>query len=152
MRSLLLKGFFLIRREWPTLSRFVVVGGTTVLLKVLTYAFISRVVWPEGPRVPENTAALLFAQAYNYLMNRYWTFGHQKPAAGALKRYLTVFAVGMTADAALFSVGHHVLGLYDIVVSFGSSLIISMFTFVTHRVFTFHADPYRKRADVVQSA
>jgi len=121
------------------------------VLKVLLYALISRVIWTNGPRTLENALALVLAQIYNYFMNRYWTFGHQKPAPGALQRYLMVFVVGLTADAILFTVGHRVLGINDIVMSFTSSFIVSLFTFVTHRLFTFHPDPYKRGHGVVQS-
>ena len=140
-----------LKREWPTMWRFVFVGGTSVLLKVLLYALLSRIIWTDGPRRPENAIALLLAQTYNYFMNRFWTFGHQKPAPGSLQRYLAVVAAGVTLDAGFFYLGHKVFGLYDIAVTSASSLIISMFTFMTHRLFTFHSNPYKRKTDVVQS-
>ncbi|MFH1077782.1 MAG: GtrA family protein [Patescibacteria group bacterium] len=142
----------LLRKEWATISRFVLVGGSTVLLKIGLYTLLSRYVWVEGPNTIENVMALVTAQVYNYFSNRYWTFGHQEPAPGSLKRYLTVFAFGAAADASLFYVGHEIFKVYDLIVIVFVTGLVSMFTFVTHRLFTFHADPYKRRTDVVQSA
>jgi putative flippase GtrA len=141
-----------VRKEWRSLIKFGIVGGTSVAMKMGLYALLSRLLWIGGPKWVQNIAALTVSTVYNYTLHRYWTFNHLKPAEGSTKRYLMVLAFGYVMDASLFFLGNEILKIYDFAVILGVSMIIPCFTFVIHRVFTFHPDPYRRKPDVVQSA
>lgn len=141
----------MVIREWRSMMKFVIVGSTSVALKAGIYALLSRALWTSGPHWIENIAALTISTIYNYTFHRFWTFSHLKPAAGSSRRYLIVLAFGFALDATLFTVGTEVLKIYDFLVILVVSMIIPCFTFVVHRVFTFHPNPYRRKTDVVQS-
>jgi len=141
----------LVRREWTTGIRFLLVGVSAVLLKLALYALFSRALWVDGSRTLENFAAILLAQVYNFFASRYWTFRTQKPAPGSHWRYTAVTVFGIALESALFYLGAEILKLYDLVVIIVNTGIVSLVTYTIHRAFTFHPDPYRRRTDVVQS-
>ncbi|MBU1348782.1 GtrA family protein [Patescibacteria group bacterium] len=152
MASVVSRAIETLHREWYSVFKFLVVGGTTVGMKLGLYALLSRVFWTGGPRWVENILALSVATIFNYLFHRHWTFSHLAAAPGSTARYLIVLVFGNALDASLFYVGHEIFRLYDFFLIIGISAIIPFFTFVIHRVFTFHPDPYRRKPDVVQSA
>jgi putative flippase GtrA len=140
----------LIVREGKTFVRFALVGGSSFLVKAAAYTLLSRVIWNAGPRWVENILALGVAMVYNYTLHRLWTFKFQKPHPGSAPRYVIVVAIASLLDAVLFYVGHDMLKVYDLIVLAVDAALIAGFTFSAHRLFTFHSNPYRKKADVVQ--
>jgi len=139
------------RREWKTVFRFGVVGVSSLFVKTSAYAILSRIVWTAGPRTLENAMALGVSMVYNYLLHRFWTFRYQKAMNGSAQRYAIVVVVASMLDIGVFYVGHDILGIYDFAVLIGGAFIVALFTFTAHRFFTFHHDPYRRGANVVQS-
>lgn len=142
----------LVLKEWKTFFRFALVGGSSFLVKALAYTLISRILWNAGPRWVENIMALGIAMIYNYTLHRLWTFKFQTPHPGSAGRYVAVVAIASALDAVFFYIGHDILKVYDLLVLVVNAALIAAFTFSAHRWFTFHSNPYRKRADVVQSA
>lgn len=137
-------------REWRTFVRFALVGGSSFLVKFLAYTILSRLIWNDGPRWLENIMALGVAMIYNYTLHRMWTFKFQQPHPGSAVRYVIVVIVASLLDAVLFYIGHDLLGIYDLFMLVIDAALIAGFTFSAHRLFTFHNNPYRKKADVVQ--
>ena len=119
------------------LSRFLVAGGTSVLVKIGVYALLSRVVWVSGSRTIENGIAIVLSTVYNYLVHRFWTFAHQQPESGSASRYVVVWVSASALETFLFWLLHVQFGLYDLAVLVFNAGFISMLTFVVHRVFTF---------------
>jgi putative flippase GtrA len=140
----------IVLREWKTVVRFAIVGGSSFLVKAGAYALLSRLIWNSGPRWVENILALGVAMVYNYSLHRMWTFKFQQPHPGSAPRYVIVVAIASLLDAVLFYIGHDRLKVYDFLMLVIDAALIAGFTFSAHRLFTFHSNPYRKKADVVQ--
>ncbi|MEO5927971.1 MAG: GtrA family protein [Patescibacteria group bacterium] len=139
-----------ITREWKTFMRFALVGGSSFAVKATAYTLLSRVIWNAGPRWVENIIALVISMIFNYTLHRLWTFKFQKSHSGSAPRYVAVVGVASLLDAGLFYIGHDILKFYDLLVLVADAALIAGFTFSAHRLFTFHHNPYRKKADVVQ--
>lgn len=139
----------LVKRERRTLTRYFIVGLTSFGVRFGSYAVISRLVWVNGPRSIENVCALIIALVYNYTLHRYWTFRHQEPAAGTVHRFLIATVVWNVVDAGLFALLHDVFHVFDLLILFINTGLIMTMSFLTHRLFTFHANPWKKRQHVV---
>jgi putative flippase GtrA len=79
---------------------------------------------------------------FNFEANRRFTFA-SKRTAGALFRFGVVAVVASGMNTGLFWAGHSFLGLYDLAVIVANTLLVAFFTFSSHRLFTFHPDPWR---------
>ncbi|MFA5935746.1 MAG: GtrA family protein [Patescibacteria group bacterium] len=140
-----------IQQEWKMIFRFLLVGSSSFLVKAGVYALLSRLLWMDGPRSLQNAAALSISMMYNYTLHRLWTFTHQAPSRGSAQRYVGVVAVASLLDVVFFYFAHDVFGLYDFLVLVLGAMLGAFFTFTAHRLFTFHNNPYKRKADVVQS-
>lgn len=149
MYQALLQG---LKREKPMLIRYVLVGSSSFGVKAGVYALLSRVLWPQGILYLENIAALIVAMIYNYTLHRFWTFNHQKPAAGSGARYIGVVILGNALDASLFYVGNEIFKIYDFAVLVFNSAFTAVLSFMMHRFFTFHNNPWKRKANVIQSS
>ncbi len=132
------------REMLRTLFRFVVVGGSAFLVRAGIYALLSRFLWPLGSRIIENVLAIVCATVFSYLCNFVWTFQHQSPAPGSFFRFIGVSLLGLSIDSLLFYALHVRFGIYDGFIVVFNSAAIAFLTFLLHRRFTFHADPWRK--------
>ncbi|MBU0540072.1 GtrA family protein [Patescibacteria group bacterium] len=141
-----------LKREKPMLIRYVLVGSSSFGVKVGVYALLSRVLWPQGALYIENIIALILAMIYNYTLHRFWTFNHQKPAAGSAGRYIGVVLLGSALDASLFYVGNEMLKIYDFAVLVFNSAFTAFLSFMMHRFFTFHSNPWKRKQNVIQSS
>lgn len=141
-----------IKREKLMLTKYVLVGGSSFGVKVGVYALLSRVLWPQGALYIENIAALIIAMIYNYTLHRFWTFNHQKPAAGSAGRYIGVVLLGSALDASLFYIGNEIFKIYDFFVLVFNSGFTAFLSFLLHRFFTFHNNPWKRKANVIQSS
>lgn len=146
----------LVTKEWKTLTRYLLVGGSSFGVNILVYLAISRYFWPEGYKPIINVMAIGVSMIYNYLLHRLWTFRHQQAAAGSVQRYVVVVVAANTLDALVFYILQVKLEIYDVAVKIFNGGFIAVFSFVSHRFFTFHNDPWKKLADrkdgdVVQS-
>lgn len=152
MSSVFIAGRDLVLREWKTVFRFGLVGGSSFLVKAGGYALLSRVLWTDGPRSIQNVLALGLAMIYNYTLHRFWTFRFQRPTNGSAPRYIAVVIAASLLDVVFFYILHDLFGVYDFLVLALGALCGGVFTFTSHRLFTFHHDPYRRKRNVVQSA
>jgi putative flippase GtrA len=139
------------KREWKTVFRFGIVGGSSLLVKTGVYALLSRILWNDGPRLVQNILALCVSMIYNYLLHRFWTFRSQAPQNSSAPRYVMVVVAASLLDAFLFYIGHTVLEIYDFAVIVGAAFIGALFTFTAHRFFTFRGRPSKTNVDVIQS-
>lgn len=131
-------------REWKTVVRFFLVGGSSFGVKVVVYASLSRLFWESGPRSIQNVIAILVSMVYNYTLHHLWTFRAHKPASGSAQRYVAVVIVASVLDAVMFYVLHDKAGLYDLGILVFNALTIAVFTFLAHRLFTFHSNPWKR--------
>lgn len=134
----------LLRQEWKTAVRFLLVGSSSFAVKALAYALVSRVLWPTGSRSVANILAMIVSVIYNYSLHRVWTFRIHKPAAGSFPRYIGVVIGASVVDAGLFYVLHELVHVSDWFVLVFNAGFISLFTFSIHRWFTFHDNPWKR--------
>ncbi|MBU1032934.1 MAG: GtrA family protein [Patescibacteria group bacterium] len=133
----------LFRREFWTIFRFGFVGSSSLLVKIGFYALMSRFLWVDGLRTLQNIIALSLAMIYNYTFHRFWTFKQQNPAPGSGKRYVIVIIIANVMDAVFFYIGYEWLNIYDFYLLIGIAFIIAAFTFLAHRLYTFHNNPMK---------
>jgi putative flippase GtrA len=130
-----------LRKEFWTIFRFGLVGGSSALFKIGCYAVISRILWTSGSRSVQNVLALGIAMIYNYSLHRLWTFKHQKSTKGSAVRYVLVVVAASLMDAGLFYLGHSVWHVYDFLVLAVIPFVVAVFTFLGHRYYTFRGTP-----------
>jgi putative flippase GtrA len=132
-----------VRSEIGRMFRFGVIGVASLGLNVGFYALLSRVIWPDGSRTLEYVISTIIVTYLNYEANRHFTFDVRQRTVGAMGRFATVAVIALGLNASLFWFWHEVLYLPDLWVIVGSTLIVAVFTFSSHRLFTFHPEPWR---------
>jgi len=130
-----------LRKEAKKLVRFLFVGTSTFLLQTFVYYFLTRWLLIDLPRLASYSLALFYALAYNYSLNRAWTFKDQASAKGSVRRYALVAAAATLFSMTLFWIGEDLLHIYDLIVVVGVNVLIPFFTFISHRVYTFNNKP-----------
>ncbi len=126
--------------EWRHLFYFGLIGASSVLLVVGGYALISRVLWTTGPRTLQYILVVCIVTWLNYEANRHFTFQITHRSIGSLGRFATVATI---LNGILFWLGHEILGILDFTVIIINAGLVACFTFSSHRLFTFHAQPWR---------
>lgn len=140
-----------LHKEVFKLARFVVVGASTFLLQTALYFIFSRWLFTYVPHTVSYILALVYSLAYNYSLNRLWTFSDQASAKGSAWRYSIVAITASAICAILFSIGHDLLHFFDLYVVVMVNLLIPFYTFVAHRLYTFHEKPSRPWHKFVRS-
>lgn len=130
------------KSESRRLFFFGLIGGTSLALNIGLYALLSRVIWPGGNRTLMYALVVVVVTLFNFEANRHFTFS-SKRSAGALFRFGAVAVVASGMNTGLFWIGYSVLGFYDLAVIVANTLLVAFFTFSSHRLFTFHPDPWR---------
>jgi putative flippase GtrA len=81
------------------LGIFIVVGGLTVLLDLLTYRLL---VWSESMDVNSaKGAGFLVGTLFAYFANRFWTFGKRKHAGGSWWRFIVLYTLTLSVNVAV---------------------------------------------------
>ena len=125
------------RGEAERLVRFVIIGGLSFLMYVGFYALLSRRLWVTGNRSLENFLAICLTSIFNYLAHRAWTFQSRGAHFDQMWRYGVVAVSATLLQSGLFWLGHAYLGWYDFVVILIVAVLIPLYTYLMHRVFTF---------------
>lgn len=119
--------------------RFLVIGGSSVALAAVIYYFLSRVIWISGNHTFENFLSIVLASIYNFLAHRRWTFGVRERHIRQWTRYVVVVISALSIQSLLFWLGERVLHIYDFIVFFAVTALISVYTYFMHKIFTFRA-------------
>ena len=129
------------RQEWQKLTRFMMVGVTSLALYSGFYALLSRVIWVAGNHTFENFLATALSAVFNFIANRSWTFCRANELEGThlrhLRRYIIVLVAAALLQSSLFYLGHVVLHLYDFLVIYPVAFLMAFFTYLLHRFYTF---------------
>jgi len=129
------------KKEFYKLVRFVIVGGSTFIFQSILYYAFSRWLFLDLPHTASYMLAIGFAAVQNYVTHRAWTFGDQKAAQGSVYRFFIVLMSGLMLNIFLFWLFHDVFHWYDLLVVFLVGAITPFFTYLTHRLYTFHENP-----------
>lgn len=132
-----------VRAELPRFMMFGVIGLSSLGLTIGVYAFLTRIAWPHGPRTVEYAFTTIVVTWLNYEANSRFTFGAKQRNAAALGRFAGVAIVALGLNTVLFWFGHEVMRLADLWVIVANAFIVAIFTFTSHRLFTFHERPWR---------
>ncbi|MCC7357368.1 GtrA family protein [Candidatus Uhrbacteria bacterium] len=130
--------------ELPRLLRFIGVGILSLVLTTGMYAVITRFLWKEGNRTFIYASVIIIVTWINYILNKKHTFNAQgKCAQGAIGRFTTVAIIATVMNNVFFWIGHDIFHVFDLLVILCNTGIIAVFTFSSHRLFTFHHEPWR---------
>lgn len=125
------------REEAERITRFILIGGLTFVFNAALYAFISRIIWPQGNRSLENFFTTVVTSILNYLAHRAWTFRSQGAHTQQALRYFVVALSAIALQSGLFWIGYRVLQAHDFTVIFVVALLIPFYTYLAHKLFTF---------------
>ena len=135
--------FSVLRHEWRRLSRFLVIGISSLGLVIGLYKLISLVLWKNGPPTVQYTFVVIIVTWLNYEANRWFTFEVRERSAGNAGRFATIAIIATGLNGTLFWLGHEVLRIPDTLVIILNTALIAFFTFTSHRFITFHERPWR---------
>lgn len=130
-----------VKKEFRKIFKFFVVGGSTFVIQAGSYLLFSRLLMPDMDHTTLYVLAMSLSLLFNYSINRAWTFGDQASAQGSARRYAYVVVVASVLNASMFWFGHNILHIYDLWMVVLANVIIPFFTFITHRLYTFHPEP-----------
>ncbi len=136
--------FTLIRQEFRRLFTFGMVGLSSLGLLLGGYKLFSLVLWRGGPPTFQYTIIAVLVAWFNYEANRYFTFNRSNRTSASVWRFMTVGGVASVINSVLFWFGHEVLSIPDTFVILGNSAIIALFTFTSHRLFTFRVSRFAR--------
>ena len=137
------KAIHLFRKEFARLFSFGVIGVTSLALTVGLYALFSRVLWVSGPHTVEYVITVVIVTWLNYELNRHFTFGKVKRSPETMGRFALVALASIALNAIIFWIGHEIMHLSDFIVIIATAFLVAAFTFTSHRLFTFHPEPWR---------
>ena len=136
----------LVSRVWEERRRLVsfgIIGVTSLVLNVGLYALLSRFLWTQGSRTLEYTLVTILVTWLNYEANRFFTFDKKARDPGSIGRFVLIASMATGLNSFLFWLGHVFLQVNDFVVIVCNAFLIALFTFTSHRLFTFHERPWR---------
>ena len=136
----------LISHLWDERRRlftFGAIGLASLGLSVGLYALVSRVLWVDGPRTFEYTLVTIVVTWCNYEANRFFTFAKKTRDAGSVGRFMIVALIATCLNSLFFWIGHILLHVADFAMIVINTFLIAIFTFTSHRLFTFHERPWR---------
>ena len=124
--------------EGKGVAKFLIVGSISFLIFAGAYALLTRVLFPEANKTLMNFLSVCTSTFFNYLAHRGWTYrATEGRHADQLWKYAGVTASAMALQSALFWFFVERIGVYDGIAIFPIGGICAMFTYFTHRVFTF---------------
>ncbi len=133
-----------LKPELPRLLRFICVGILSLALTMGLYALATRTLWPHANRTLAYAGVVIIVTWINFLLNKKLTFQAQgRGAQGAIGRFATVAVIATGLNNVFFWIGHDILHLFDLAVILLNTGLVAMFTFTSHRLFTFHHEPWR---------
>lgn len=131
-----LKRFF--QKEFWGLFKYGIVGVSCLLLHAGLYAWVSRVLWPQGSRTLQYTVLLLLVACINFTLHRLWTFEVKTKSFAMVVRYSIVVGSSMGLQSIVFYVINDILHLHDSVAFAGASGIAIVYQYFGHRFVTYN--------------
>lgn len=131
------------KREGRRLAWFGVIGFASLGMTVGLYALVTRLLWTSGSRTLIYTVVAILVTWLNYEANSRLTFDQRQRTVGSMGRFTGVAIVATGLSSCLFWLGHEVLHALDFAVIVSNTLAVALFTFTSHRLFTFHERPWR---------
>jgi putative flippase GtrA len=117
------------------LLRFALVGGFCTLLQYLI--LILGVEFLYADAVVASTVGFLVSAAANYLLNRRFTWASQAPHGVAVRRFISVLAIGVLLNVLGMRLLHGYLGWHYVLSQVLTTVVTLLWNFNGHRQWTF---------------
>lgn len=133
------------KAEQKRLIRYVCIGFSSLFLTTGLYYLLSTVLFPKSSRTLLYVLVVILVSWLNYEANSYFTF-EKKRSVATIARFATIAVIATILNTILFWIGYELLHLWDLLVIVLNCGIVTLFTFSSHRLFTFHENPWRHLA------
>ncbi len=133
------------KAERGKLARYGTIGVLSLVLTTVLYHIVSARIFPHASRTLLYTLVVIFVSWLNYEANSYFTF-EKKRSVATITRFATVAVIATILNTVLFWIGYEIFHLWDLLVIVLNCGIVTLFTFSSHRLFTFHENPWRHLA------
>ncbi len=133
------------KAERRKLARYGAIGVSSLVLTTALYHIVSVRIFPHASRTLLYTLVVIFVSWLNYEANSYFTF-EKKRSVATIARFTTIAIIATILNTILFWIGYELLHLWDLLVIVLNCGIVTLFTFSSHRLFTFHENPWRHLA------
>lgn len=129
-------------KEGKGIAKFLIVGGISFLIYAGMYAFLTRIVFPEGNRTLMNFLSICSSAGFNFSAHRGWTYqATQARHIDQAWKYIAVVVSATLLQTFLFWLSVDRLGFFDGFVLVPIAGICAVYTYFTHRLFTFRKPP-----------
>lgn len=120
--------------------RFFVTVVLAYLVYVASYWVLSRVLWSGGPLEVQNVVAICLGDAFNFWLNRWWTFQAKGSYTRHMRRFILVAGSSLLLQALLFWIGRSVFQIYDLALAIFLPGLRALYNYVFHKYYTFRED------------
>jgi len=121
---------------WQRFLKFLITGGSALLLDFLIYLALTRLV--HLPYLGSRAISLGVAMIWNFSLNRHWTFqAKEGGVATQATRFLIVMTTTSLLSLALMRVGVSFLGFNDILVIIVVAALITLINFSAHYLWSY---------------
>jgi putative flippase GtrA len=141
------KRFF--RKEFWGLFKYGIVGVSCLLLHAGSYAWVTRILWPQGSRTLVYTVLLLLVACINFTWHRLWTFQVKEKSFAMVIRYSVIVGTSMGLQSGVFYLINDILHLHDSIAFVGAAGIAIVYQYFGHRFVTYNVR-FEKKVSAVE--
>ncbi|MDQ2077322.1 GtrA family protein [Marinimicrobium sp. ABcell2] len=134
-----------VQKRPPEAVCFLLVGGLATSIQYTL--LISLVELSLLAPVAASLTGYMTAALINYLLNYYFTFSSSADHRVAMVRFLAVVGVGLSANGGIMYLGTEVLQLHYLAVQLSATLVILMWNFLAHKLWTYQSEPVTVSAE-----
>lgn len=115
--------------------KFIIVGGTATLLDWAVYYVLYNFLH-INPLIA-NILSFTVSVIYNYIASVNWVFdvNKNKSKVAMLVEFLVLSVIGLLISELLLWIGIDKLGLNEMLVKIGATVIVMIFNFITRKIF-----------------
>lgn len=125
-------------KEGKGLIKFLIVGGLSFLIYSGAYLVLTRWVFPTANLTLMSALSICISGLFNFAAHRGWTYrATHTSSRSQIGRYLAVVISSAVLQTFLFWLSVERLGIPDVYVLIPIAGICAIFTYFTHRLFTF---------------
>lgn len=108
--------------NYPMITRFLFVGGSTALLYFgLTFVLVEGMAMNA---TMASTIAYVVVICYNYLLHYYWTFATDAPHGQVLVKYLVTCVGGLVLNGLVMHIGVLLLSIHYLVIQLFAAVAV----------------------------
>lgn len=127
-----------MKRMITQFSRFLIVGGINTAIDFGIYLVLTRIF--QLPFVLSTVISVSMAMMVSYLLHKTVTFRNTEPhTTNGILKFLSVSITGLALNASIVYAGVHILGIHDLYAKICATLIVMIWSFFMHKLWTFRA-------------